>query len=38
MTHHGLRHLDWMNSVAPDKLISANSMESTVHLVARSDR
>ena len=38
MTHHGLRHLDWMNSVASDKLIAANSLEPTVHLVARSDR
>jgi CelD/BcsL family acetyltransferase involved in cellulose biosynthesis len=30
------RCLDWMNSVAPDKLIAANEVEPTVHLVARS--
>jgi CelD/BcsL family acetyltransferase involved in cellulose biosynthesis len=36
MTHHGLRNLDWMNSVASDKLIAANTVEPTVHLVARS--
>lgn len=30
------RALDWMNSVAPDKLIAANEVEPTVHLVARS--
>lgn len=26
--------LDWMNSVAPDKLISSNAVETTEHLVA----
>jgi CelD/BcsL family acetyltransferase involved in cellulose biosynthesis len=28
------RQLDWMNSVAPDKLICANACESTQHIVA----
>ena len=28
--------LDWMNSIAPDKLISANTAEPTVNLVASS--
>lgn len=36
MTHHRLRQLDWMNSIASDKLIAANTSEPTVHLVAHS--
>ena len=33
MSTGGFEHLDWMNSIAPDKLISANTLEPTVHLV-----
>jgi len=28
--------LDWMNSIAPDKLISANILEPTVHVIGSS--
>lgn len=35
MEDPAFRCLDWMNSVAPDKLIAANEVEPTVHLVAR---
>jgi hypothetical protein len=36
MTDRRFSRLDWMNSIAPEKLISANSIEATVNLVGSS--
>ena len=36
MADHHYERLDWMNSIAPGKLISANTLEPTAHLVASS--